>query len=225
MRTHSAGDHSALPAGQRDLTLPAGFIAPCLPMTAPSPPSGADWVHEIADHGIRIIARKSDRRVVLYGAQGDVLTYHFPPIVEALSLLPSCTIDGEVVAGEASAVQTSDLQPSPEPTSQLILHAFDLIELDGDDLRREPLEWRKAELGRLIAHTDAHPGLLFKRAIDGAEFDGAAVFERACALSLAGIASKRKDARYVSGRSPYWLTMRNPAWEAGRLELEEGRGW
>jgi bifunctional non-homologous end joining protein LigD len=219
MRSHSPRDRSAPSAGH--LTLPAGFIAPCLPMTAPSPPSGADWEHEIADNGIRIIARKHGRRVILYGAQGDVLTYHFPLIVEALSPLPSCTIDGEAVAGEAIAVQASDLQPSPEPTSQLVLQAFDLIELNGDDLRREPFEWRKAELGRVLA--DAHLELMFKGSIDGAEFDGATVFERACALGLAGIVSKRKDARYVSGRSPYWLEMRNPA---GRHDaLKEGGGW
>src|SRR5215470_19373623 len=218
MRTHSTRDRSAPSAGH--LTLPAGFIAPCLPMTAPSPPPGADWMHEIADDGIRLIVRKQGRRVILYGAQGDVLTYQFPLIVEALSPLPSCTIDGEAVAGEASAVQTSDLQPSPEPTSQLVLQAFDLIELDGYDLRREPLEWRKAELARVL--NDAHLGVLLKGEIDGAEFDGAAVFERACALGLPGIVSKHKDARYISGRSPYWLTMRNPAW--GGHEVEDGAG-
>ena len=54
--------------------------------------------------------------------------------------------------------------------------------------------------------------------IDGGDFDGATVFEHAQSLGLEGIVSKRKDSRYVSGRSPYWLKMKNPASEAARRE-------
>jgi bifunctional non-homologous end joining protein LigD len=100
----------------------------------------------------------------------------------------------------------------------VFLYAFDLIELGGKDLRREPLEQRKVLLRRLLADTEA--GLVFNEWIDGGDFDGATVFEHARSLGLEGIVSKRKDSRYVSGRSPYWFKMKNPASEAAHREAE-----
>jgi bifunctional non-homologous end joining protein LigD len=84
----------------RPRVLPAGFIAPCLPTSAPCPPSGNDWLHEIKHDGFRVIARKDDKRVRLYSRPGNDLTERFPLIVEALSRLRSrfCIIDGEAVA-------------------------------------------------------------------------------------------------------------------------------
>jgi bifunctional non-homologous end joining protein LigD len=100
----------------------------------------------------------------------------------------------------------------------VFIYAFDLIELRGKDLRREPLEQRKVRLRRLLADTE--PGLVFNEWIDGGDCDGATVFEHAQSLGLEGIVSKRKDSRYVSGRSPYWLKMKNPASEAAHREAE-----
>src|ERR1700720_3477566 len=84
----------------RPRALPSGFIAPCLPTSAPQPPSGEEWVHEIKHDGFRIIARKVGKRVKLYSRPGNDLTYRFPLIVEALAKLrsSSCIIDGEAVA-------------------------------------------------------------------------------------------------------------------------------
>jgi bifunctional non-homologous end joining protein LigD len=81
-------------------TLPAGFIAPCLPTFGPHPPSGGLWLHEIKHDGFRVIARKDGTRVRLYSRPGNDLTYRFPLIVEALAKLRSrsCIIDGEAVA-------------------------------------------------------------------------------------------------------------------------------
>jgi ATP-dependent DNA ligase len=81
-------------------SLPAGFIAPCLPTSAPQPPSGALWLHEIKHDGFRVIARKAGERVRLYSRPGNDLTYRFPLIVEALAKLRSrsCIIDGEAVS-------------------------------------------------------------------------------------------------------------------------------
>src|ERR1700738_4220652 len=85
----------------RSRTLPAGFIAPCLPTRAPCPPSGAIWLHEIKWDGFRVIARKEGKRVRLYNRPGNDLTRRFPLIVGVLAGLRSqfCIIDGE--AGEA----------------------------------------------------------------------------------------------------------------------------
>ena len=202
-------------------TLPAGFMAPCLPMTAPRPPSGPLWLHEVKHDGFRIIARKNGLGVRLYSRQGNDLTNRFPRIVETMAQLPSCTLDGEAVACDDSGVPSFNLLLHRKRDDHVYLFAFDLIELDGEDLRREPLEQRKIELRRLLA--DAEGGLVFNEWIDGDDFDGATVFAHARSLGLEGIVSKRKDSRYISGPSPYWLKMKNPASEAARREAEGER--
>ena len=89
----------------------------------------------------------------------------------------------------------------------MFLYAFDLIELNGDDLRRDPLAVRKATLTSVLAK--AGLGIRFNEHL---EFDdGEAVFHHACRMGLEGILSKRKDSAYRSGRSPDWLKMKNPA--------------
>jgi bifunctional non-homologous end joining protein LigD len=96
------------------------------------------------------------------------------------------------------------------------LYAFDLIELNGDDLRRDPLHVRKATLASIEAK--ASPGIRFNGHIEG---DGPTVFAHACKMRLEGIVSKRKDSMYRSGRSPDWLKMKNPAAPAVKREAEE----
>jgi bifunctional non-homologous end joining protein LigD len=101
----------------------------------------------------------------------------------------------------------------------VFLYAFDLIELNGDDLRRDPLEVRKATLASMLAK--AAPGLRLNEHI---EADGPTVFAHACKMGLEGIVSKRRDSTYRSGRSPDWLKSKNPACEAVRREAEEDWG-
>jgi ATP-dependent DNA ligase len=208
-------------ARRRDLTLPAGFIPPCLPMMAPRPPSGPFWLHEIKHDGFRIIARKDSRRTRLYDRLGNDLTQRFPLIAGAMSKLPSCTIDGEAVAYDDNGVPSFDLLRRRQRDERTFLHVFDLIELAGDDRRRDPLEQRKFDLSRVL--TDPSPGLVLNKWIDGDKFDGTVVFERVCSAGLEGIVSKRKDSRYISGSSPYWLQMRSPTSEAVRRGPMEGR--
>ena len=101
----------------------------------------------------------------------------------------------------------------------VFLNAFDLIELDGDDLRRNPLIVRKTTLGSLLAR--AAPGL---RLNEHLEADGPDVFHHACKLGLEGIVSKREDSRYRSGRSPDWVKSKNPDAPAVRRLAEEEWG-
>ena len=116
-------------------TLPAGFIAPCLPMTAPRPPSGPLWIHEVKHDGFRVIARKDGERVRLYSRPGNDLTKRFPLIVEAMARLPSCTLDGEAVACDDSGVASFNLLLHRKRDDHVFLSAFDLIELrTGKDL-------------------------------------------------------------------------------------------
>jgi bifunctional non-homologous end joining protein LigD len=97
--------------------------------------------------------------------------------------------------------------------------AFDLIELNGDDLRRDPLNVRKATLASVLAR--AAPGL---RLNEHHEADGPDVFHHACMLGLEGIVSKRKDSQYRSGRSPHWIKSKNPNAPAVKREAEEDWG-
>ena len=98
----------------------------------------------------------------------------------------------------------------------IFLYAFDLIELNGDDLRRDPLEGRKETLAVILAK--AGSGIRFNEHLQG---DGETVFHHACKLGLEGIVSKRKDSPYRSGRSPDWLKMKNADAPAVKREAEE----
>src|SRR5262249_41105268 len=164
-------------------TLPAGFIAPCLPTKTDKLPSGSLWLHEIKHDGFRIIARKDGPRVRLYSRPGNDLTHRFPLIVETLARLRSrsCIIDGEAVASDDNGVASSDLIRYRRHDDSTFLYAFDLIEQNGDDLRHDPLEGRKATLEMILAK--AGPGIRFNEHMEG---DGPTVFAHACKLGLEG---------------------------------------
>src|SRR6266436_8644012 len=203
------------------MPLPLGFIAPCLPTKAPQPPTGEAWLHEIKHDGFRVIARKDGARVRLYSRPGNDLTYRFPLIVESLARLPSrsCIIDGEAVCCGDDGVPSFDRIRHRRHDASVFLYAFDLIELNGDDLRRDALEVRKATLASALAK--ASRGILFNEHI---EADGPTVFAHACKMGLEGIVSKRKDSTYRSGRSPDWLKSKNPACAAVKRGAEEDWG-
>jgi bifunctional non-homologous end joining protein LigD len=111
-------------------------------------------------------------------------------------------------AGQAGRLRVND---------RAFLYAFDLIELNGDDLRRDPLQVRKATLTSVLAK--GGPGVRFNEHLE--YDDGDAVFRHACKMGLEGIVSKRKDSPYRSGRSPHWLKSKNPNAPATRREEEE----
>ncbi|MGA8156788.1 MAG: DNA ligase [Rhodoplanes sp.] len=203
------------------MLLPLGFIAPCLPTKAPHPPTGALWLHEIKHDGFRVIACKGGDRVRLYSRAGNDLTDRFPLIVDALARLRSRSLilDGEAVACADNGMPNFDLLRHRRHDGTVFLYAFDLIELNRDDLRREPLEVRKATLTSLLSK--ARPGI---RVNDHIEADGPTVFAHACKMGLEGIVSKRKGSTYRSGRSRDWLKSKNPACAAVKRETEEDWG-
>jgi bifunctional non-homologous end joining protein LigD len=169
----------------------------------------------------RVIARKNDKRVRLYSRPGNDLTDRFPLIVEALAKLRSrsCIIDGEAVACGDDGIASFDRIRHRHYDDCVFLYAFDLIELNGDNLRRGPLNVRKATLVSVLAR--AAPGLRLNEHI---EEDGPTVFAHACKLGLEGIVSKRKDSSYRSGRSPHWIKSKNPNAPAVKRETEEEWG-
>ncbi len=194
------------------------FIEPCLPRPAKQPPAGRDWVHEIKHDGFRIMARRDSDRVRLLTRNGNDFSRRFPQAAAAVAALPvrSCLIDGEAIVTDKKGLAVFDLIRGQRPNTAAVLCAFDLIELDGEDLRREPIETRKSTLKSLLR--GKHAGIAFN-----AHFiaDGAIVYRQACALGCEGIVSKRLGSTYRSGRADCWVKVKNPAAPAVRREAEE----
>jgi len=114
-------------------------------------------------------------------------------------------IDGEAVWCGKDGKSDFDKLHSGGYDASVLLYAFDLIELDGEDLRPAALELRKSKLEKLLARND---GMRFSEHLDG---DGAIVFKHACKLGLEGVVSKRRDLPYRSGRCRGWIKVKNPA--------------
>ena len=185
----------------------AGFIEPCLPSLATKPPSGSEWIHEIKHDGYRLMIRRDTAGMRLLTRRGYDWTARFPAITSAASMLraKSFLIDGEAVCCDDKGIALFDKLRQRRNEWSVFLVAFDLLELNGRDLRREPIEIRKAGLARLLRN--AEPGLQLSEQI---EHEAAIVFEHACKLGLEGIVSKRRGSRYQSGRSSLWLKSKNP---------------
>ena len=197
------------------------FVPPCLPTKSATPPSGPLWLHEIKHDGFRVIACKDGAQVRLYSRPGNDLTKRFPLIVETLAQLrcKSCVIDGEAVACGADGRSNFDLIRYRHHDEVVFLYAFDLLRLGVDDLRRDPLEVRKATLELVLAN--AGLGIRYNEHIEG---DAEDIFRHACKLKLEGIVSKLRRSSYSSGRSPHWIKMKNPECDAVRREAEEDWG-
>src|SRR4051794_10690711 len=196
----------------------SGLIEPCLPTPAARPPSGDEWVHEIKHDGFRMLVRRGGAGTRLISRNGHDFTSRFPLVVLAAYLLPlkSFVIDGELVVCREDGVSCFESLRSRRHDKAAILYAFDMIELDGADLRREPLVRRKERLARALRK--APVGLQFSEHMEG---DAAVIFTHACRLGLEGIVSKRRESHYRSGRSPDWIKLKNPECEAVRREAEE----
>jgi bifunctional non-homologous end joining protein LigD len=129
-------------------------------------------------------------------------------------------IDGEAVACSDDGVPSFDRIRYRRHDASVFLYAFDLIELNGDDLRREPLEVRKATLASVLAKAAA--GLRLNEHLE--HEDGAIVFRHACQMGLEGIVSKRRGSIYRSGKCKDWLKFKNPDAPAVKREAEEDWG-
>ena len=191
---------------------------PCLPRPAKQPPVGTGWIHEIKHDGFRILAHRQGRAIRLMSRNGHDLAGRFPQIVEAVRSLPvqSCVIDGEaIVTDDKGLAVFALLREHPHVGAELC--AFDMIELDGEDLRRAKIEERKRTLARLLGRFQ--PGIVVNEYFEG---DGAVIYKHACALGCEGIVSKRLGSAYRAGKSDHWLKIKNPdAPAVRRLEEED----
>jgi bifunctional non-homologous end joining protein LigD len=197
---------------------PLSRFEPCLPSPAKHPPAGNGWIHEIKHDGFRIIAHREADSVRLITRNGHDFSSRFPLIVAAIAALPvrSCVLDGEAIACDERGLSVFDTIRWQQHDNAVALCTFDLLELDGEDLRREPIETRKATLKSLLRRR--HAGIAFNQHF---AVDGESVYRHACALGCEGIISKRLGSPYRSGRSPHWMKIKNPAAPAVRREAEE----
>jgi bifunctional non-homologous end joining protein LigD len=191
---------------------------PCLPRLAERPPAGSGWIHEIKHDGFRILALRQGHAVRLMSRNGHDLGSRFPQIVEAMQSLPikSCVIDGEAIVTNDKGLAVFDLIRGHRHHVGAELCAFDMLELDGGDLRRVPIEERKRTLAKLLGRFQ--PGIIVNEYFEG---DGEIIYKRACALGCEGIVSKRLGTTYRAGRSPHWLKIKNPDTPAVRRLEEE----
>ena len=166
--------------------LPAGFVIPTQPVLASRPPSGPDWVHEIKHDGYRMIVHRHGPTVRLYSRNAYDWTLRLAAIATAAESIKaeSFTIDGEAVVLGSDGLSRFEELSGREAARTAILYAFDLIELDGEDMRRRPYLDRKAALAQLLSNTKT--GIQFNEHI--AE-DGPTVFAYACRLGAEGIVS------------------------------------
>jgi bifunctional non-homologous end joining protein LigD len=197
---------------------PNGFIRPCLPRPSAVPMTGSEWLHEIKHDGFRLLARRKGERIRLFTRRGYDWTDRYPRIVHAMEGLKvqSAFVDGEAVLCRPDGVSDFDGLMGRTQDRKVFLYAFDLLELNGEDLRSLPLEERKARLAKLI--NDTNDGIEVAELLEG---DGRVIFEHTCALGLEGIVSKRRNSPYVSGRSRSWIKVRNPD-SAAMKRYEEG---
>jgi bifunctional non-homologous end joining protein LigD len=190
---------------------PPGFIEPCLPTNGHAVPAGPEWVYEIKHDGFRFICRRDGDRVRVFSRRGHDWTDRVPRIAEALRALrvKSVTLDGEGVVCRPDGV--SDFDRLRAAIGRLgsrdaFLYAFDLLEINGTDLRRDAWDERRKVLVRLLLTANGG-GIRLSDHLDG---NGAIAFHHACRMGLEGIVAKRRDRPYRSGRSPDWVKVKNP---------------
>jgi bifunctional non-homologous end joining protein LigD len=196
---------------------PAGFIEPCLPTLADKPPIGAGWIHEIKHDGYRMIIRRDGDQVRLYSRKAIDWTARLPAIAKGAALLKakSFTLDGEAVVIGPDGLTDFEALRRRGAGDIAVLYAFDLMELDGNDLHRLPIETRKATLASLLRN----PGAI--RLSEHISANGPDVVAHACRLGAEGIVSKRLGSPYRSGRCSAWVKVRNPASIAVQRERSE----
>ena len=195
---------------------------PCLPKLANVPPAGPGWIHEIKHDGYRIVAHRQGHSVRLLTRNGYDFANRFPLAAAAIEALPvgSCVIDGEAIVCDDNGLAVFELIRGHGSKTRAILCAFDLLEVNGEDIRPEPIEDRKRRLAGLLRLP--HDGIATNEHFGG---EGATIFKHACALGCEGIVSKRLGSPCRAGRSAHWLKIKNPAAPAvRRLEEEDWNG-
>jgi bifunctional non-homologous end joining protein LigD len=186
--------------------LPTPYIAGmpkfefCIPTAGKAVPSGAEWFHEIKYDGYRLRVERDGHNVRLFNRGGHDWTKRFPWIAQAAltNRRKQFVVDGEAVILCADGVSDFDALHSGKHPGEVQLCAFDVLALDGDDLRDLPLSMRKANLERLLR---GRPDGIFSNPFETGAI-GPELFRAACSMGLEGLVSKRSDRPYRGGKTP-----------------------
>ncbi len=198
-------DAAALP-GARRASLPA-FVEPQLATLVTAPPDGDEWLHEMKFDGYRVLCRIQRGGARLLSRKGLDWTARLPGVASAAARLGarSAMLDGEVAVVLPNGVTSFNALQNAlggDGGDALVYFVFDLLHLDGSDLTGVPLEQRKEALRALLEMSSAGPTLRYSDHVAG---NGEAFLRHACRMALEGVVSKRRDARYESGRGRSWL--------------------
>ena len=180
------------------------WVAPQLTQLVEAAPDGDQWLHEIKYDGYRMHARLDRGAVKLLTRTGLDWTHKYPTIAKAVAELDTrhAYLDGELCGvgpDGITAFNIVQLASDSGNAAALVFFLFDLLYFDGEDLRERPLIERKERLGALLA--DAAPCLHYSDHVVG---QGPAFYDKACAMHVEGIVSKRIDAPYAPGNRGLW---------------------
>lgn len=179
-----------------------GFVEPALASSIEKVPSGARWIHEIKFDGYRVQVQLANEAVRVFTRRGHDWTNRFKKVADDAWHIKagSAIVDGEIVVPAADGTTDfSVLQNELKGKStSIVLVAFDLLYLNGRDLRKLPLFQRKTELKKIIDGTEIQFSESF-------ELEGADIFAHACKIGLESIVSKVRDSAYASGRGNNWV--------------------
>ncbi|MEP6548517.1 MAG: DNA ligase D [Gammaproteobacteria bacterium] len=180
------------------------FVEPQLAKLVGQPPEGSTWAHEVKLDGYRAQVHVSRHHAVIRTRAGLDWTDRFAAVAKDAQVLPDCMIDGEIVALDAQGLPSfAQLQAnlSEGKSENLVLFAFDLLFEGRDDLRTQPLAYRKARLEKLLTARGVSRRLHYVTHLVSKAAD---VYASACKMGLEGIVSKQLDAPYRSGRTGSW---------------------
>jgi bifunctional non-homologous end joining protein LigD len=188
------------------------FLPIASPKLRPVPPSGPEWLHEVKHDGWRAQLHRSSAGAVILSKNGKDISGRFAPIRAALRNLPACIIDAEVVGCDADGMP--DFRGLMAGNSAgFCAWCFDLLAIDGRDVRKEPLEQRRERLRQLLSGADQDL-LRYSDAFD----DGEKLLEAAVRFGLEGIVSKKRSAPYVSGSNSGWIKVKTATWREANSE-------
>jgi len=180
------------------------WFEPMKAVLSDEPFSDPAWIYERKLDGVRCLAFRDGDEVRLLSRTGREMRADYPELVEAIGA-DGCrrfAADGEIVAFERGVTSFSRLQRRKQTSVAVFLYLFDLVHVDGRDLRRLPLRERKAELRRSLSF-HGHVRFVPHRNEHGVE-----MYEQACRQGLEGIIAKRADSPYGGGRSRDWLKLK-----------------
>jgi bifunctional non-homologous end joining protein LigD len=204
----ATGPKTAAKQAAKSRATPPRFVKPQLAHLVSDAPDGEDWLNEVKFDGYRCLVAVGGGTARCYTRSSLDWTEKFASVAEACANLDcrSALIDGEVVAADSSATsQFSALQKALKSGGGLRYYAFDLLSLDGEDLRKKPLIERKERLAGLIESLNGSRTVQYSEHVRG---NGQRVLDAICQAGQEGIIAKKADAPYAGRRNGDWLKIK-----------------